>query len=218
MYRRVREQEIVGATRRLLDERGTEDISIEDIAGAVGINKALIYRHFSSKAELIVLALTLYLDDLSDRLQGIPAGLPPRQRLEESWRCFTDFCLQYPAFVDGSLSTMRQPHRQLRLQISDAVWLQIGQHMAPALGALSRTLAEGAADGTFTAADPDFAANRLYLQTLGTMHLARIGLGVLEEPDGRVGTFTIDPARVQEAAIADVLAAVGAAPAAPPAN
>ncbi len=68
--RREREREIVAATRRLFDERGLQDAPIEDIARAVGINKALIYRHFSSKEELFVLTLTSYLTDLAERLDG----------------------------------------------------------------------------------------------------------------------------------------------------
>jgi hypothetical protein len=86
--------------------------------------------------------------------------------------------------------------------------------MAACLSRLSRILARGAEQGLFTIADPDFTANHLYTQTLGTMHLARIGVGVRAGAGG--GTrgvpeiFTIDPLRVQEACIADVLASVGA--------
>ncbi len=50
--------------------------------------------------------------------------------------------------------------------------------MAACLGKLSKILAEGAEQGVFTVEDPDFTANQLYAQTLGTMHLARIGVGV----------------------------------------
>ena len=40
--RRQREQEILSATRRLFDERGVRDAQIEDIARAVGVNRAII--------------------------------------------------------------------------------------------------------------------------------------------------------------------------------
>ena len=39
-----RERDIVDATRALFDERGMQDAPVEEIARAVGINKALIYR------------------------------------------------------------------------------------------------------------------------------------------------------------------------------
>jgi AcrR family transcriptional regulator len=212
--RREREREIVAATRRLFDERGLQDAPIEDIARAVGINKALIYRHFSSKEELYVLTLSGYLTDLANRLDGVATTLDPVAQLEEGWRRYTDYCLEHPAFLDCSMSLMRRPAEQLREEISDAVWIRLGQGMAACLGRLSRILARGAEQGLFTVEDPDFTANHLYTQTLGTMHLARIGVGVRAGASGRVGgipeMFTIDPLRVQEACIADVLASVGA--------
>jgi AcrR family transcriptional regulator len=212
--RREREREIVSATRRLFDERGMQDAPIEDIARAVGINKALIYRHFSSKEELFVLTLSNYLIDLANQLDGISRTPDPVAQLEEGWRLYTGYCLQHPAFLDCSMSLMRRPAEDLREEISEAVWIRLGQGMAACLSRLSRILARGAEQGLFTVEDPDFTANHLYTQTLGTMHLARIGVGVRAGAGGEVGgvpeMFTIDPLRVQEACIADVLASVGA--------
>jgi AcrR family transcriptional regulator len=215
--RREREREIVAATRLLFDERGVQDAPIEEIARAVGINKALIYRSFSSKEELFVLTLTSYLSELAQRLEEMPAELDSVGRLEDGWRRYTDFCLEHPAFLDCGLSLMRRPAQELRESISDAVWIRLGQGMAACLGRLSHILAVGARQGAFTVEDPDFTANHLYTQTLGTMHLARIGVGVRAGMGGGAGgvpeMFPIDPRRVQEACIADVLASVGASPA-----
>jgi AcrR family transcriptional regulator len=208
--RREREREIVSATRRLFDERGLQDAPIEDIARAVGINKGLIYRHFSSKEELFVLTLTTYLTDLANQLDGVSMTLDPVAQLEQGWRRYTDYCLQHPAFLDCGISLLRRPAQELREVISDAVWIRLGQGMAACLGHLSRILERGAGQGMFTVDDPDFTANHLYTQTLGTMHLARIGVGVRAGTGGVPEPFTIDPLRVQEACIADVLASVGA--------
>jgi AcrR family transcriptional regulator len=208
--RREREREIVAATRRLFDERGLQDAPIEDVARAVGINKALIYRHFSSKEELFVLTLTSYLGELAERLQGLPEEPDAVRRLEQGWRCYTDFCLEYPAFLDCGLSLMRQPAEILRESISDSIWMRLGASMASCLGKLSHILAAGARAGAFEVADPDFTANRLYTQTLGTMQLARLGVGVRAGAGEVPEMFAIDPRQVQEACIADVLASVGA--------
>ena len=208
--RRARERQIVAATRELFDERGLQDAPIEDIARAVGINKALIYRHFSSKEELFVLTLTSYLADLASDLEGVDPGLAPAAELEESWRRYTDYCLAHPAFLDCSLSLMRRPASELQESVSDAVWFRLGQGMASCLGRLSRMLERGAQEGVFDVVDPDFTANHLYTQTLGTMHLARIGVGVREAAGGIAEPFSIDPAQVQAACIADALASVGA--------
>ena len=66
--RRAREAEILAATRALFDERGVRDAQIEDIANAVGINRAIVYRHFTGKEELFALTLVGYLDELRDAL------------------------------------------------------------------------------------------------------------------------------------------------------
>src|SRR5271163_3683668 len=94
--RRAREREIVAATRALFDERGLQDAPIEDIARAVGINKALIYRHFSSKEELFVLTLTSYLSELTGHLDGIDTALEPVEQLKTGWSIYTDYCLEHP--------------------------------------------------------------------------------------------------------------------------
>jgi AcrR family transcriptional regulator len=207
--RRAREREIVAATRFLFDERGLQDAAVEDIARAVGINKALIYRHFSSKEELYILTLTSYLADLAERLEGVDRTLGAVAQLEEGWLRYTAYCLEHPAFLDCSLSLLRRPARELRESVSDAVWFRLGHGMAVCLGQLSRILAVGAEEGVFALEDPDFTANRLYAQTLGTMHVARIGVGVREAATGVPETFHIEPERVQRACIADALASVG---------
>ena len=78
--RRQREREILDATRALFDARGVRDAQIEDIARAVGINRAIVYRHFTGKEELFALTLTGYLDELRDALARDPptGATPPR--------------------------------------------------------------------------------------------------------------------------------------------
>jgi TetR/AcrR family transcriptional regulator, regulator of autoinduction and epiphytic fitness len=48
----AREQAILEATNRLLSERGYEMMSMDDIAGEVGIAKGSLYKHFDSKESL----------------------------------------------------------------------------------------------------------------------------------------------------------------------
>ena len=86
--------------------------------------------------------------------------------------------------------------------------------MAIPIGHLERILAEGAASGALSIEDPDFTANRLYAQVLGSMHLARAQVGVREVAPGIAGTFTLDPERVRDACIDDALALAGIKPAA----
>src|SRR3954470_15208261 len=192
--RRDRERDLVAATRAPFHDRGYQDAPMEEIARAVGINKALIYRVFSSKEELFVLSVTLYLDELRE------IALEPHEGLEDALDRFTRFCLRYPAFLDCALSLMRRPAEDLRERVGEGIWLRMGDSMSACLAPLARILAEEGVD------DPDFTANRLYTQVLGTMHLARIGLGVREAAPGVPGAFPLDPEAVRLACVEDAMA------------
>ena len=69
------------------DARGVRDAQIEDIARAVGINRAIIYRHFAGKEELFALTLVGYLDELQARLAAAERpDAAPRTRLRDITR------------------------------------------------------------------------------------------------------------------------------------
>jgi AcrR family transcriptional regulator len=198
--RNQRERELVEATRALFDERGLQDAPMDEIARSVGINKALIYRVFASKEELFVLTVTHYLDELREAASD---ATDLRGALDH----FTQFCLRYPAFLDCALSLMRRPAAELRERVSEGVWLRLGRSMAACLAPLAALLAD---EGV---AEPEFTANRLYTQVLGTMHLARLGAGVREAAPGVPDVFVLDAERVRAACVDDALAIVGAGPA-----
>src|SRR5258705_117470 len=67
--RRKREAEILAATRALFDERGVRDAQIDDVARAVGINRAIIYRHASGHGALQLARLGLV---VSEAAPGVP--------------------------------------------------------------------------------------------------------------------------------------------------
>jgi AcrR family transcriptional regulator len=208
--RRTRERDLVAATRALFDERGIQDAPIDEIARAVGIARGLVYRLFSSKEELYVLTVTDYLRELDGVLGDaiVPDGDPVDQ-LERWARAFAGFCQRYPAFLDCSLSLMHRPAGELREMISESVWLRLGDGMASCLGQVADVLRSGSASGAFAVEDPDYMANVLWTQTLGTMHLARIRVGV-QRVDGQPGLFPVEPERVVASCVASALATVGA--------
>jgi hypothetical protein len=127
-------------------------------------------------------------------------------RLRALCESFTAFCLRYPAFLDCALSLMRRPARDLRDRVSPATWLRLGLGMAAALAPLAAVLREGAEEGAFEIEDADFAANRLYTQILGTMHLARSGVGVRQTAPGFPDVFELDPEAVRRACVEDAMA------------
>lgn len=201
--RQVRERDLVAATRTLFDERGMQDAPIEEIAQSVGIARGLIYRQFSSKEELFVLTVTDYLAELSELIRTATTGSPePGRQLELVMEAYARFCLRYPAFLDCSLSLMRRPAMELGEQVSESVWLRLGQGMASCIEPLTRIVRELDTD------DPEYTANVLWTQTLGTMHLARSRVGLRELAPGVPDLFRVDPDRLVDSCVASAVAVV----------
>jgi AcrR family transcriptional regulator len=209
--RRERERELIQATRALFDERGVQDAPVEEIARAVGIARGLIYRQFSSKEELYVLTVTDYLAELEGILRAAVAETDaPTAQLERTAEAYAGFCLRYPAFLDCALSLMHRSARDLHDAVSESVWLRLGQSIAGCVVRLADILRAGAETGVFEVEDPDYMANVLWTQTLGTMHLARIRVGVRQRAPGVPELFTVAPEQVTRTCVANALAIVGA--------
>src|SRR5688500_14571 len=128
--RRAREQEIIKATRALFDERGVRDAQIEDVARAVGINRAIIYRHFSGKEELFALTMVGYLDELDQVLAASAEKKSPSDQLRAVIESFVDFGLEYPAFVDCAQTLMRRPGPELLQEVSESALFRLGRGIA----------------------------------------------------------------------------------------
>lgn len=62
----IRKQQIIEAARGLITEKGMEAVTIDAIAEAVGLSEGAIYRHFTSKREILLLLI----DDLEHGLLG----------------------------------------------------------------------------------------------------------------------------------------------------
>ena len=210
--RRRREKEILDATRALFDARGVRDAQIEDIANAVGINRAIIYRHFSGKEELFALTLVGYLEQLAARLHDVDRPeLSPEDRLRAITAAFVDYGLAYPAFVDCALTLMRRPGPELLDEISEGAMFRLGRGISTCLATVAAAIQAGVDSGVFHTDDVHLLANTLYASGLGGMQLARVGMLVKEAAPGIPTTAKLSAQQVKEHLIAaSVAMAVGA--------
>lgn len=205
--RAERKREILEATRTLFDERGVRDAQIEDIARAVGINRAIIYRHFSGKEELFAATLVGYLQELNDTMTSADdPSADPEQRLRVMSEEFLDFGSRLPAFVDCAQALLRRRGEELMDEVSQSVMLDLGVAMTACLHHVVAILDAGSATGQFHVRDPHLLANILYTQALGVLNLASLQLSVREENPGlpAVDAVPFDEVKelVQVAAIA----------------
>jgi AcrR family transcriptional regulator len=210
--RRLREAEIISATRRLFDERGVRDAQIEDIARAVGINRAIIYRHFTGKEELFSLTLVQYLDELRAALEEAAGTTDePRAQLVRLVEAFVDYGMAHPAFADCAQAIMRRSGGDLLEEVSEAAMYRLGQSIGSCLSVLTSTITAGVESGDFHVADPALLANMLYASGLGTLQLGRVGMLVSEEAPGVPRISRITAAQVRDHMVASALAVAGGA-------
>ncbi len=214
--RRLREAEIISATRRLFDERGVRDAQIEDIARAVGINRAIIYRHFTGKEELFSLTLVQYLGELRVALEDAAETTDePRAQLVRLTEAFVEYGLAHPAFVDCAQSIMRRQGGDLLEEVSESAMYRLGQAIGGCLSVLTRTIEAGAASGDFHVDDPHLLANMLYASGLGTLQLGRVAMLVSEEAPGVPRISRVTAQQVRDHMVATALAVTAGTPAAP---
>lgn len=212
MRRRAREAEIISATRALFDVRGVRDAQIEDIAKAVGINRAIVYRHFTGKEELFALTVVSYLDELREALaDASETAAEPAAQLTAIVEAFVAYGVAHPAFVDCAQSLMRRSGTELLDEISESALFRLGRAISSTLGIMSGVLEAGIASGDFTTDDdPTLLANLFYASGLGSLQLARVGILVKEAAPGIPTVGDISAAQVRTHLVATALALAGA--------
>jgi len=205
--RAERKREILEATRTLFDERGVRDAQIEDIARAVGINRAIIYRHFSGKEELFAETLVGYLQELDRTLAAADdPTADPEVRLRTITGVFLDFGARLPAFVDCAQALLRRRGEELMEEVSQRVMIDLGTAMAGCLNHAVEILEAGTATGQFHVRDPNLLANIFYTQALGVLNLATLQLSVREENPGLPAVDSVPFDEVKSLALLAVVA------------
>jgi AcrR family transcriptional regulator len=77
----VREDTIVQTVNRLLAEKGFEAMTVDEVAAEVGIAKASLYKHFSSKEDLAVAAMVRVMRQAQAVIAALPAQNEPLHQL-----------------------------------------------------------------------------------------------------------------------------------------
>ena len=138
------------AAARLFSAKGFEGVSVDDIADAAGVNKAMIYYHFEDK-------LALYRAVITDMLQAVGA------RVASIVNGPTDPASKLDAFIEHFVRLAGErpwlPTLMLREVSAGAPHLDVDTlaHIRTVFVDFSRILAEGAAAGVFRRIHPVLA-------------------------------------------------------------
>ena len=78
---KLRENAILDAATSVLGSKGYDLMTMDDVAGAVGISKPSLYKHFKSKEDLVGEALIRLIDGAIDFLAQLDDTLSPKGKL-----------------------------------------------------------------------------------------------------------------------------------------
>jgi AcrR family transcriptional regulator len=146
-----RTREILAAARTLLDQRGLEAMTMEEIAAAAGVAKGTLYLYFQSKDDLIQALITLVGENI---LQDVEASLvapgTPAEKLMRMVTVLLEYLnrerLLFPIYARELLRGERESQEGFRCRY---------QELEEEFVALvTRLFAEGIAAGQFIPANP----------------------------------------------------------------
>lgn len=158
--KREREEAILDAATQLAGERGVREVTLTDIADAVGMHKSAMLRYFETREEIYlrltargwtewVAALQAQLDDVGRRTAGAP-----RERVPAAAQALTRSLVSRPLFCDLLAHAPLNLERNVSLETVRTFKLSALAQSAAASRALATCLGleEAQARNTITAA------------------------------------------------------------------
>ena len=118
----AREEAIIVAVNKLLAEKGFEAMTVDEVAAAVGIAKASLYKHFPSKEDLGAAAMVRILQRALDFLASVPADLSAIDKLRSvaRWTMEVQLAGEMPSLPHQS-SSLRSTLMSNRAYIDNLV-------------------------------------------------------------------------------------------------
>jgi TetR/AcrR family fatty acid metabolism transcriptional regulator len=146
-----RTKEIMTAARQVMERRGVEAVTMDEIAAAAGVAKGTIYLYFDSKDDLIYALMSQVGDNILRDLKAIvETSSPPREKLPRVLSLLLDHLEReqalFPIYL-RELAYRRQRGVRGRFRHIQELEEQI-------LAQLTQLFAEGIAGGDFFPADP----------------------------------------------------------------
>ena len=140
----AREDAIIRIASRLLADKGFEAMTVDEVAASVGIAKASLYKHFSSKEDLAAAAMVRVMRRAQDYLQNLPPAPPMEQlRTVARWTMELKLSGEMPSLPSQN-STLRaklmadMAYMDGLIEVSDRLgaWIEAAQ----AQGLINRSL------------------------------------------------------------------------------
>jgi len=165
VIRDYRREQVLDVARRLLSDRRSTEVSMDEIAAAAGVARSTLYVYFSGREEL----LRACLRQLAEQLDA---------DLREAWALESGTTARLAAVVRGLLTRVDDGPAffamVLAIQSSEgresaAVGAELASIGLSVAGTISELVERGIAEGLFRPMPPDRAATLVGQQLLGAM-------------------------------------------------
>jgi len=120
-------KKILSAAQRLLVEGGYQEITLEKVAAAAGVNKASIRYNFGNKAGLVAALVDALMHGEFTRMARTVPALPHSERLQaaiEAKRRMIDSTQAFRGFFDILPHAMREPELRRRIAALYPWWCE----------------------------------------------------------------------------------------------
>ncbi|HEX5169593.1 MAG TPA: TetR/AcrR family transcriptional regulator [Cyclobacteriaceae bacterium] len=142
-----RQLEIIEAAGKILTSEGVSGLTIKNLARQMGFTEAAVYRHFTSKEEIIVSMLGYLADSMDARYGGLPQGAGPEERFKALFHEQFRFFKKNPHFAVAVFSDgLMEESKRINETIARIMAVKM-KHLVP-------VLRQGQANGIFTKAVP----------------------------------------------------------------
>ncbi len=189
VIRDFRRDQVIDVARRLFGERGSTDVSMDEIAGEAGVARSTVYVYFANRDELLRACLKRMHNQLLESLAAVWEGdTDPTTRLRALIGAMFERIDDNPAFF------------RLALVTQEAVTTG-GAALGSELALISLDMArliqdlyvEGVAAGRYRPMDPDRATSLIGQQIFGAMSVRAADPGPLprDEAAAEVADFVV---------------------------
>jgi AcrR family transcriptional regulator len=186
VIRDFRRDQVVSVARRLFGERGTTEVSMDEIAAKAGVARSTVYVYFANRDELLRACLKGMHDQLIDDVA-------------ESWEQDADVSRRLRRLIEGMLERIDDDPAFFRLALVTQGSMSLGgEAVGTELALIGLNIArllrdlyvDGQASGIFRDMDPDRATSLIGQQIYGAMSV-RAG-EPLPDPPAVVASETCD--------------------------
>jgi AcrR family transcriptional regulator len=165
VIRDFRRDQVIDVARRLFGERGTTEVSMDEIAAEAGVARSTVYVYFANRDELLRACLQRMLNQLLESIAvDWERDTEPAQRLRTLIGGMFERLDDNPAFFRLALVT-----QEAVAQGSAAVGSELALIGLEIAGMIDNLYLEGVSSGLFRPMEPDRATSLIGQQIYGAM-------------------------------------------------